>query len=177
LNPPIVVDMKPDLDKLVNVKHELDFEIIRNLGVPRFLVGYEQEVNKATALEVIGAFIDGPVKDDQRWQKRNVEEQWYGPLTRRWATRNQKDPNDLPVRAVHQCRELRYEDWLELMNTVSDAKIAGWINNKKAFEIMQRGRSTEFDPDEVEDDDTHEVPLDIVARRKIERKTETKPVD
>jgi len=174
---PIVVDMKPDLDKLVNVLHELDYQIIRSFGVPRFLVGYEQEVNRATALQVIGSFIDGPVKDDQRWLKRNTEAQWYDPLTKKWLIRNQKmnENGDPPVHVIHQPRELQYEDWLDLMKAVSDAKIAGWIKDKKCFEIMQRGRSTQFKPEEVEEEsETQDIPLDIVARRKRPEQKEDK---
>jgi len=149
---PVVVDMKPDLDKLVNVKHEVDFEIIRNFGVPRFLVGYEQEVNKATAGEVIKAWIDGPVKDDQMWLRRNIEAQWYTPLVNRWLTKNQKmeQDQDPPVRVHHQWRRLTYVDFLELMNTVTVAHgNEKWITDKKCFEVMQNGETTEFPPEEV----------------------------
>jgi len=151
---PIIVDMKPDLDKLVNVLHELDYQIIRNWSIPRFLIGYEQEVNRATALQVTGSFIDGPAKDDQRWLKRNIESQWYDPLAKKWLIKNQKiqENEDPPVRVCHQWRELQYEDWLDLMKAVTEAYAEGmgWIRTKKAYEIMQRGRSTQFKSEEVE---------------------------
>jgi len=176
---PIVVDMKPDLDKLVNVLHELDYQVIRNWTIPRFLVGYEQEVNRATALQVTGSFIDGPVKDDQRWLKRNIESQWYEPLAKKWLIRNQKmqENEDPPVRVVHQPRELQYEDWLDLMKAITEAYAGGmgWITTKKAFEIMQRGRSTQFKPEEVEEKQTQDIPLDFFARpKKLEQKQEQK---
>jgi hypothetical protein len=33
----------------------------------------------ATSYAELEAFVEGPITDDQRWEKRIVEAQWYDP--------------------------------------------------------------------------------------------------
>lgn len=167
--PPTVVATNPNLDMLLNVKRELDREIMRKFEVPRFLAAAEEEVNKATALPVISSFIEGTVTDDQAWQKDFVEAQWFDPLSDRWLIANgemQKDEIP-PIQARYEPRELRYEDWLALMHEISIAKNAGWLSTKKAFEMMQKGRRTSFDPAEVQEETgPPDQPLDLFLKKR-----------
>jgi hypothetical protein len=151
---PTIVDVRPDLTKMIEAKRETDREVIQNFEVPRFLVAREEDVNRATADTVTGTFIDGPVAVDQKDLRREVEAQWYDRLTVFWLKRKQLLPeNEAPkVRVVHQWRALTTTDYLELMKAISEAYDGGmgWIPQKKAYELMQRGTSTPFDPKELE---------------------------
>jgi hypothetical protein len=145
-----VVDLKPDISKLLEISERMERRILGNFGVPRFLLGMEKELNRATAYAELEAFVDGPVAFIQRWIKRELERQWYGPLLRLALGIDAKA--ELPIRAVHRWRQIRTADWFELIEAVSRAygMGAGFIDRAKAYEILRDGPATSFDPSEVE---------------------------
>jgi hypothetical protein len=82
-----------------------------------------------------------------------------------------KPEDPLPVRVVHRWRQIRTEDWLNLL----DEAIKGYgegrgpLSLPKFYELMRDGRATTFDPKEVASQPASqpvEIPLDIVARPK-----------
>jgi hypothetical protein len=165
-----VVDLKPDLDKLIRVKQEIDRDIIANFLVPRFLLNREEQINRATAYTALEAFVEGPITDIQSWLKDDIEKQWYDPLAHTYLGIPQDQ--ELPFRVVHHWRELRTTDFFDLMDTITRgfAQGAGWINEEKAYELMRDGPATKFDPTKItgqpQTTPKFEIPLDIVARPK-----------
>jgi hypothetical protein len=164
-----VHDLKPDLGQLLAVSDKLERRILGSFKVPRFLLNIEKELNRATSEKELEGFVEGPVTDDQRWEKRIIESQWYDRLTRQFLQLKPEDP--LPVRVVHRWRQIRVEDWLNLL----DAAVKGYgegrgpLNLPKFYELLRDGRATKFDPQEVASQPTNqpvEIPLDIVARPK-----------
>jgi hypothetical protein len=164
-----VHDLKPDLGQLLAVSDKLERRILGAFKVPRFLLNIERELNRATAEKELEGFVEGPVADDQRWLKRDVEPQWYDRLTRQFLQLKPEDP--LPVRVVHRWRQIRVEDWLNLL----DAAVKGYgegrgpLSLTKFYELLRDGRATKFDPEEVASQPAGqpvEIPLDIVARPK-----------
>lgn len=145
-----VHDMKPDLRQLLDVSDKLERRILGNLQVPRFMLNIEKELNRATSFAELEAFVEGPITDDQRWEKRIVESQWYDPLTRQFLGLKPEDP--LPAHVTHRWRQIRTADWLAVMDSVTKAYAdgTGWIDRGKAFEIMRDGQATEFDPTELQ---------------------------
>jgi len=164
-----VHDLKPDLRQLLDVSDKLERRILGSFKVPRFLLNIEKELNRATAEKELEGFVEGPVTDDQRWLKRIIESQWYDRLTRQFLQLKPEDP--LPVRVVHRWRQIRVEDWLNLI----DVGIKGYgegrgpLSLAKFYEFVRDGRATKFDPKEVAGQPASqpvEIPLDIVARPK-----------
>jgi len=164
-----VHDLKPDLGQLLDVSDKLERRILGSFKVPRFLLNIEKELNRATAEKELEGFVEGPATDDQRWLKRIIESQWYNRLTRQFFQLKPEDP--LPVRVVHRCRQIRTEDWLNML----DEAIKGYgegrgpLSLAKFYELMRDGRATSFDPKEVASQPASqpvEIPLDIVARPK-----------
>ncbi|MEM3017949.1 MAG: hypothetical protein QXO25_03615, partial [Candidatus Bathyarchaeia archaeon] len=144
-----VVDIKPDLDKLLNIEEKLERRIVGNFQVPRFMLNIERELNRATAYAELEAFVDGPITEIQRMLKRNVEAQWYERLARQAL----KIKNgDLPVLVKHRWRQIRTADWFELIKAVSQAYEGGmgWADRRKIYEIMRDGTAASFDPAELE---------------------------
>ena len=144
-----VHDLKPDLGQLLAVSDKLERRILGSFKVPRFLLNIEAELNRATAEKELEGFVEGPVTDDQRWLKRIIEAQWYDRLTRQFLQLKPEDP--LPVRVVHRWRQIRAEDWLNML----DEAIKGYgegrgpLSLPKFYELMRDGRATKFDPKEV----------------------------
>jgi hypothetical protein len=82
-----------------------------------------------------------------------------------------KPEDPLPVRVVHRWRQIRVEDWLNLL----DAAVKGYgegrgpLSLPKFYELVRDGRATKFDPQEVASQPASqplEIPLDLVARPK-----------
>jgi hypothetical protein len=164
-----VHDIKPDLTQLLNVSDKLERRVLGSFMVPRFLLNIEKELNRATAYTELEAFVGGPVTDDQRWLKRIVESQWYDRLTRQFL---QLKPDDrLPVRVVHRWRQIRVEEWLNLLEVAIKGygEGLGPLRRQKFYELMRDGKATSFDPKEAAWQATNqpvEIPLDIIARPK-----------
>jgi hypothetical protein len=164
-----VHDLKPDLMQLLAVSDKLERRILGSFKVPRFLLNIEKELNRATAEKELEGFVEGPVTDDQRWEKRVAESQWYDRLTRQFLELKPDDPP--PVRVMHRWRQIRTEDWLNLL----DEAIKGYgegrgpLSLPKFYELMRDGRATTFDPKEVASQPASqpvEIPLDLIARPK-----------
>jgi len=164
-----VHDLKPDLGQLLDVSERAERRILGSFKVPSFLLNIEKDLNRATAEKKLEGFVDGPVVDDERWLKRIVEAQWYDRLARQFL---QLKPEELlPARVVHRWRQIRTEDWLNLI----DAAVKGYgegrgpLSLPKFYELMRDGKATKFDPAEVASQPPRqpaEIPLDIVARPK-----------
>jgi hypothetical protein len=172
-----VHDLKPDLMQLLAVSDKLERRILGSFKVPRFLLNIEKELNRATAEKELEGFVEGPLGDDQRWERRIIEAQWYDRLARQFLELKPEDP--IPVRVVHRWRQIRTEDWLNLL----DEAVKGYgegrgpLSLPKFYELMRDGRATTFDPKEVASQQANqsvEIPLDIVARpRRGQEKTAT----
>jgi len=162
-------DLKPDLGQLLNVSDKLERRILGSFKVPRFLLNIEKELNRATAEKELEGFVEGPVTDDQRWEKRIVEPQWYNRLTRQFLQLKPEDP--LPARVVHRWRQIRTEDWLALIDAATrgygDGR--GPLSLPKFYELMRDGKATTFDPKDLASQPASqpvEIPLDLIARPK-----------
>ncbi len=145
-----VVDLKPDLQKLIEVKKELDQEIIGNFQVPKFILNRSEQVNRATSYSQLEAFVDGPISDIQRWIKRTIESQWYDQLAR--AFLKIPEGQELPIRVRHRWREIRTTDFFQLLNAVANAYNGGLgiLDKQKGYELLREGPSAKFDPTELE---------------------------
>jgi hypothetical protein len=174
-----VHDLKPDLTQLLAVSDKLERRILGSFKVPRFLLNIEKELNRATAEKELVGFVEGPLGDDQRWEKRTVEAQWYDRLTRQFL--ELKPDEALAARVVHRWRQIRVEDWLNLLDTAIKGygEGRGPLSLLKFYELMRDGRATTFDPKEVASQPASqpvEIPLDIVARPKKRTDQTSQPV-
>jgi hypothetical protein len=149
-----IVDIKPDLDQLLNIIDKVERRIVGNFQVPRFMLNIERELNRATAYAELEAFIEGPVTDIQRILKRTLEAQWYPRLVRQALKVNS---HNLPVVVKHRWRQIRTADWFELVRAASQAYDGGkgWVDRKKIYEMMRDGTATRFDPAEIEKFEDH----------------------
>ena len=143
-----VVDAKVNFTGLVTALEYCDTDIIGNFKVPRFLLGREKQVNRATAQIEFKAFIEGPIADIQRYYKRQIERQWYDPVTRKVLELSEDD--SLPVRMKHVWNIVTFQDLYDLAEAVSRlwgphgmGPLAGKL--EKVWELMH------WDPEELEE--------------------------
>ncbi|MCW4048274.1 MAG: phage portal protein [Candidatus Bathyarchaeota archaeon] len=111
-----LVNMSPDLQGLVALLEQLKQAIIANYGTPRFLLGEPIE-NRATAYAEFEAYIQGPIGHIQRYFKREIERNWYDPMTRKILGLADEIP--LPVRVKHNWNVIRISDIFEMAKAVA----------------------------------------------------------
>jgi len=137
------VELKSDIPGLIQSLEYTDFEIIGNFRVPKFLIGREKQVNRATAYAELEAYRDGKISEVQRSLRREIEHQWYDPQVRR-ILNIEKDP--LPVLVKHRWNPISVADFYQQAQAVSQlyGDGLGVIDKKKAYELLG------FDPSELE---------------------------
>jgi len=143
-----VVDAKVNFTGLVTALEYCDTDIVGNFNVPRFLLSREKQVNRATAQIEYKAFIEGPIADIQRYNKRQIERQWYDSITRKVLDLGEDEP--LPVRVKHVWNIVAFHDLYDLAEAISKlwgshgmGPLAGKL--KKVWELMH------WDPEELEE--------------------------
>ncbi len=111
-----LINMSPDLQGLVALLDQLKQAVLANYGTPRFLLGEPIE-NRATAYAEFEAYILGPITHIQRYFKRQIERDWYDPLTRKIL--NLADDVPLPVMVKHKWNVIRISDIFEMAKAVA----------------------------------------------------------
>ncbi|MCW4051283.1 MAG: hypothetical protein NWE89_16285, partial [Candidatus Bathyarchaeota archaeon] len=112
----IVTNITPDMRGLTLLLEQLKQAIIANYGTPRFLLGEPIE-NRATAYAEFEAYIQGPIAHIQRYFKRQIERDWYDPMTRKIL--NLEDDDPLPVLMKHNWKVIRITDVYEMARAVA----------------------------------------------------------
>lgn len=111
-----IINLTPDMRGLTMLLEQLKQAIIANYGTPRFLLGEPIE-NRATAYAEFEAYIQGPIGHIQRYFKREIERNWYDPLTRKILSLDEEVP--LPVKVKHNWNVIRITDVFELARAVA----------------------------------------------------------
>jgi len=78
---PHVTQYRPDLNSLIRAQERQDEEIIGNYGIPKALLSRERTMARATLEFSIRAFYESTVAGEQAYLKRQLERQWYDPIT------------------------------------------------------------------------------------------------
>ena len=143
-----VIRHTPDIKGLNELLGKLEEAIVAGLGTPRFLLGRPIE-NRATAYAELEAYVQGPITHVQRYLKREVERQWYDPLTRMILEIEPGEP--LPAQVKHLWNPVRAMD----VYAMADAAARLWGshgmgplggNLEKIWELMG------WDPGELEEE-------------------------
>ena len=146
-----IVGIEPDLAGMIAVDEKMERKIIGWYGTPRYMLGLDREINRATAQAEFRAWIDGPVDSEQSDVARIVEAQWYDMLVRQKLGIPIGQP--LPVYVSHKWKEINTDDFYETVDAVSKAwsNGAGWLaTREKAYEMARDGARTKFKPEELQ---------------------------
>jgi len=142
------VNLIPDIEGLNGLLDKLEEAIIASFGTPRFLLGRSVE-NRATAYAELEAYVQGTITGIQRYLKREIERQWYDPITRTLLKQEGQPADPLPVHIKHQWNPVRVTDVYQIADAAAklwgvggSGPIGG--NKEKIWELMG------WDPSEVE---------------------------
>jgi len=136
-----VADLKPNLIQLNHTLDTLEKREIGHFHVPGFLIGREEEANRATAYAKLETFISGPVGKIQQDLSRWIERQWYDPLVRTFLKTPESEVP--PIEIKHQWNKFSTADFTTLLDSLSNAAGQGWMPQEKAWELAG------FDPNEL----------------------------
>lgn len=70
-------NLDPRVGELTQVFEMLTKSVVGHFQVPGFLVGREEESNRATAVTKMRSFLHGPVRQDRTWLASILAKQWY----------------------------------------------------------------------------------------------------
>lgn len=140
-----VVKNNVDIVGLNVMLEKFEQSIIAQFGTPRFLLGKPIE-NRATAYAELEAYRDGVIQEIQRYFKREIERQWYDPLTRKILAIPETE--DLTVHVKHVWKPVRTQDVYAMAAAVAQLynQGLGLIGDfpEKGWEMMG------WDPEELE---------------------------
>jgi len=119
-----VVSITPNITGLVEMLNKLEEAIMRQYGVPKFLLGKEI-VNRATAYAELEAYADGVLANIQRFFKRELERQWYDRLTKVALKKHGKDYQNPPVVVKHKWNKIRTADIYQMATAVANLYAQG----------------------------------------------------
>jgi len=74
------VNLESDIKKITDAVDFLNAETLRELGVPRFLAGYEQIANYANSQQVMLSFKEIELEADRTWIGDILDHQWLNKL-------------------------------------------------------------------------------------------------
>lgn len=104
----VVVERKINLTGINALLDKLEECIIREFGTPRFLVNKRDE-NRATSYTAFEGYVEGTLKNIQRFFKRELEKQWYPQLVK-LALKSQKKQGAVEVKISHEWNLIRGND-------------------------------------------------------------------
>lgn len=106
-----IVQLATELRALVDERNENDRRILRGLGVPNMLVGFEDVQNRATAQNVLLAWKESVLTDERTWIRDIVEPQWLDSITA--IILNEKNPDKIPVKVKLEFEEILLETFAD----------------------------------------------------------------
>jgi len=139
-------NLKLDYVALTNARKENEQRIIRALGVPSFLVGFEEISNRATAEEVMISWHESELDAERTWIQEILEPQWFDPLIEKrfpeLATLKE-DPTRIitgkasPLRVKLDFVNISFETMKEKSEAVIPMFDRGLATIEKVMEVMR----------------------------------------
>lgn len=139
-------NLKLDYAALTNARKENEQRIIRALGVPSFLVGFEEISNRATAEEVMISWHESELDAERTWIQDILEPQWFDPLIKKRfpeIAKLKEDPTRImngkasPLRIKLDFVNISFETMKEKSEAVIPMFDRGLATIEKVMEVMR----------------------------------------
>jgi hypothetical protein len=139
-------NLKLDYIALTNARVENDRRIIRGLGVPQFLVGFENISNRATSEEVMISWHESELDAERTWLQDVLEPQWFQYLVNLRHPNLMQTKNDskylmsgnyAPVRIRLDFQNISFETIREKSEAIVPLFDRGLATPEKALEVLR----------------------------------------
>ena len=130
-------NLKLDYVALTNAREENDRRIIRGLGVPQFLVGFENISNRATSEEVMISWHESELDAERTWLQDVLEPQWFSYLVNLRFPDLMAAGQFTPIRVKLDFQNISFETMREKSEAIVPLFDRGLMPPEKVMEIMR----------------------------------------
>lgn len=123
-----------NMNEFVHERNENDKRILRGMGVPAFLVGFEDVTNRATTVAVLHAWRESELNDYRTWLQNSLEPQWLDMLAE--AIYPDKNWANMRMKPRLEFEDITFESLKEKSDAVIPLFQAGLISTHKALELL-----------------------------------------
>jgi hypothetical protein len=111
---PITVQMAAELDKIPNVIDFLNQETIRDMGLPSFILGYEQIANYANSQQILLALKEIELEAERTWLSSIIDIQWLNRYFYQLLGHGESDEPE--VKLKYEFTDVTFETTLDKVN-------------------------------------------------------------
>jgi hypothetical protein len=120
--------------ELVHERNENDKRILRGMGIPAFLIGFEDVTNRATTVAVLHAWRESELSDYRTWLQNLLEPQWFGMLA--GLILPDKDWEKMKMKPRLEFEDITFDSLEEKVKSVMPLFQGGLISMHKALKML-----------------------------------------
>jgi hypothetical protein len=109
-----ILQMNAELDKIPNVIDFLNQETIRDMGLPSFILGYEQIANYANSQQILLALKEIELEAERTWLADIIERQWLNRFFYQLLGLGEGD--EAEVKLKYEFSDVTFETTLDKVN-------------------------------------------------------------
>lgn len=110
-----VHELKNSLKELIEERNENDLRILRAIGIPSFLGGYEKITNRATVRSILEAWKVSILIPERTMLKNIVEPQWYDTLVAHYL--GERNITNIMVKIKQEFKDIVFENVKDLVES------------------------------------------------------------
>lgn len=127
-------DLHIDLSALTNERNENDKRIMRGIGIPSFIMGFEDVTNRATSEQVLNAWRESELNDRRTWLQDQLEPQWFDMIiTNEFPD---VDVKNLRIKAKMEFEDITFETLADKTSAVVPLYQAGIVPLEKVLKLL-----------------------------------------
>lgn len=132
-----VKELKHDLKDLIDERNENEKRILRGVGMPVFMNGFEDVTNRATSLTVAQIWKEGDLEDDRSDLRDQIEPQWCETYVLNYlGIKTEKQLQDLDVKIKMEFEDIVFETLGEKVDALVPLYNLGFIGPERFLKMV-----------------------------------------
>lgn len=129
-----VHELKNSMKELIEQRESNDLRILRAIGIPSFLGGYEKITNRATVRSILEAWKVSTLIPERTMLKNIVEPQWYDTLVAHYL--GERDIKSVMVKVKQEFKDIVFENVKDLVESYLPLFEQGMINAYQFLRLL-----------------------------------------
>lgn len=150
-NQPIKIhDINPKFDMrgTIDLRSSHILNILLKVGVPSFIMNFEDIPNVATAQTVAFIWQETKLEDERNWIRSTLWRQWYRPLMMFYFNQDEQEFLDMRVKVIAEFKSIEFASIFEKAIAINTLRNAGVLTEREGREMVNL---PPFPPDQDED--------------------------
>lgn len=138
-NQPIQVhNLTPNvqMNSLIDLRSSTILNELLKIGVPSFVMNFEDIPNVATALTVAFIWQETKLEDERNWLRSTLWRQWYRKLMQFYFDQDEQEFLDLRVKVVTEFKSIEFASIFEKAIAVTNLRNAGVLSPRESREMI-----------------------------------------